>query len=110
LAAGLFRAAARSGTQFASVADVVAIRPAEGEVTVGCRDGREFRGRAVVSTVDPKTTFLELLDASVVPEGIRQAAQAWRLDRTGPFTAHFGIKGEPPRLAGEASRALVQVL
>jgi len=111
LAAGLFRAAARSGAQFRSVADVVAVRPAGGELTVGCSDGREFRVRAVVSTLDPKTTFLELLEAGVVPEGIRQAAEAWRLDRTGPFTAHYGIKGEPPRLAtDDASRALVQVL
>jgi phytoene dehydrogenase-like protein len=111
LAAGLFRAAAGAGAQFRSVADVVAIRPADGEVTVGCRDGREFHGRAVVSALDPKTTFLELLEPAVVPEGIRQAAQAWRLDRPGPFTAHFGIKGDPPRTAGdEASRALVQVL
>jgi phytoene dehydrogenase-like protein len=111
LAAGLFQAAARSGAQFRSVADVVAIRPGDGEGTVGCRDGREFRAQAVVSTLDPKTTFLELLEASVVPDGIRHTAQDWRLDRTGPFTAHFGIKGEPPRLAtDEATRALVQVI
>jgi phytoene dehydrogenase-like protein len=52
-----------------------------------------------------------LLEASVVPDGIRHTAQDWRLDRTGPFTAHFGIKGEPPRLAtDEATRALVQVI
>ena len=111
LAAGLFRAAARSKAQFRSVADVIAIRPDEGELTVGCSDGREYRARAVVSTLDPKTTFLELLEPDVVPEGIRQGAQAWRLDRAGPFTAHFGIKGDPPRLAtDDASRALVQVL
>ena len=111
LSAGLFRAAARSGAQFRAVADVVAIRAVEGEATVGCRDGREFRARAVVSTLDPKTTFLDLLETSVVPEHIRQAAEAWRLDRSGPFTAHFGIKGEPPRLTtDEASRALLQVV
>jgi phytoene dehydrogenase-like protein len=111
LAAGLFRAGARAGAQFRSVADIVAIRGTEHELTVGCRDGREFRARAVVSTLDPKTTFLELLDGGVVPEGIRQAAEAWRLDRTGPFTAHYGIKGDPPRLAtDDGSRALIQVV
>jgi phytoene dehydrogenase-like protein len=111
LAAGLFRAAARAGAQFWSVADVVAIVGTDRELTVGCRDGREFRARTVVSTLDPKTTFLELLDAGVVPEGIRLAAGAWRLDRTGPFTAHYGIKGEAPRLStDDASRALIQVL
>jgi phytoene dehydrogenase-like protein len=111
LAAGLFRAGARAGAQFRAVADVTAVRGAEGELTIGCRDGREFHARAVVSTLDPKTTFLELLDAGIVPEGIRQAAEAWRLDRTGPFTAHYGIKGAPPRLStDDASRALIQVV
>src|SRR5207245_2696813 len=98
LAAGVFRAATRSGAQFRQVADVIAVRPAEGRVTAACRDGREFQGRTVVSTLDPKTTFLDLLEPSVVPEEIRRSADAWRLGRGGPFTAHFGIKGEPPRL------------
>ena len=111
LAAGLFRAAARAGAQFRSVADVLDVRGAAGELTVGCRDGREFQARAVVSTLDPKTTFLELLDATVVPEGVQRMAEAWRVDRTGPFTAHYGIKGAPPRLATDhASRALIQVV
>ena len=46
-----------------------------------------------------------------MPEPLRRAAQQWRLDRYGPFTAQFGIKGEPPRLAtDDASRALIQVI
>lgn len=111
LAAGLFRASARFGAQFRAVADVVAIDPVDGEVTVACRDGREFLARAVVLTLDPKTTFLDLMEASVVPDHIRRAAQSWRLDRSGPFTAHFGIKGAPPRLGtDDASRALLQVV
>ena len=111
LALGLFRAGARAGVQFRAVADVTVIRPAETDVVAGCRDGREYAARAVVSTLDPKTTFLELIVEAVVPDGIRQAAEAWQLEPTGPFTAHFGIKGEPPRLATEdATSALVQVL
>jgi phytoene dehydrogenase-like protein len=111
LAVGLYRAGVKAGAEYRTVADVVAIRPGDGQVSVACRDGREFRARAVVSTLDPKTTFLGLLEASVVPDAIRSAADSWRLDPTGPFTAHFGIKGEPPRLAGEeASGALLQVV
>jgi phytoene dehydrogenase-like protein len=111
VAAGLFRAATRAGAQFRQVADVIAVRPDDGRVTVACRDGREFQGRTVVSTLDPKTTFLDLLEVSVVPEDIRRAADTWRLDRGGPFTAHFGIKGEPPRLpTDEATRAVTQVI
>jgi phytoene dehydrogenase-like protein len=112
LAIGLFRAGARAGAQYRTVADVQRIQAGvPGELQVACRDGREFTARAVVSTLDPKTTFLELVETTMVPDAVRQAAAAWRLDPTGPFTAHFGIKGEPPEVATEeASRALIQVL
>jgi phytoene dehydrogenase-like protein len=105
LANGLFRAAAHFGAEFRSVAEVRRVEETgSGERRVLCRDGREFEARTVVSTLDPKTTFLELLDG--VPNGIRDTAEAWELDPAAPFTAHFGIKGEP----GEASGALVQVV
>ena len=111
LAAGLFRAAVRAGAAFRSVADVTTIQPTEEGVTVACRDGREFVGRAVVSTLDMKTTFLDLIEPSAVPQGLRGAAEQWRLDRDGPFVAHFGIKGDPPQLpTDEATAALTQVI
>src|SRR5439155_236698 len=97
--------------QYRPVADVQRIEANGAEVRAICRDGRRFEAAALVSTLDPKTTFLELLDAGTVPETIRVAAEAWRIDACGPFTAHYGIKGAPPRLATqEATEALVQVL
>jgi phytoene dehydrogenase-like protein len=112
LANGLFRAGARAGAQYRPVADVAEIQvERSGMVRALCRDGREFTARAVCSTLDPKTTFLELLPAGVTPQPIATAARDWRLDSIAPFTAHFGIKGQPPRLAtDEASRALIQVI
>jgi phytoene dehydrogenase-like protein len=111
LANGLFRAGAKAGAQYRNVADVVRIETADGALRVACRDERQFTARAVVSTLDPRSTFLELLDPAVVPSEIRSAAEGWRLDRVGPFVAHFGIKGAPPRLASEdATRALLQVM
>jgi phytoene dehydrogenase-like protein len=109
---GLFRAGAGAGAQYRTVADVGLIEPGvSGGLRVACQDGREFTARAVVSTLDPKTTFLELVDRGAVPEGVRQGAESWQLDPTGPFTAHFGIKGEPPKLPSEdASLALLQVV
>lgn len=111
LANGLFRAGAKAGVQYRAVADVRSIEVGSGELKVICQDGREFTAKVVVSTLDPKTTFLELLESRAVPEGIRQAAAAWRLDSAAPFVAHFGIKGEPPRLAtDDATRAFMQVI
>ncbi|HZA82876.1 MAG TPA: FAD-dependent oxidoreductase [Actinomycetes bacterium] len=109
---GLFRAGAGAGAQYRTVADVGLIEPGvSGGLRVACQDGREFTARAVVSTLDPKTTFLELVDRGAVPDGVRQGAESWQLDPTGPFTAHFGIKGQPPKLPSEdASLALLQVV
>jgi phytoene dehydrogenase-like protein len=112
LANGLYRAGVGAGAQHRAVANVQLIDAGDsGDLRVACQDGREFTARAVVSTLDPKTTFLDLLPEDAVPDSIRQAAEGWRLDQTGPFTAHFGIKGDPPRLAAEeATRALIQVV
>jgi phytoene dehydrogenase-like protein len=111
LANGLFRAGAKAGAQYRAVSDVVAIETRDGALTAGCRDGREFTARAVVSTLDPKTTFLELCDEGLVPDELRHAASDWRLEPAGAFTAHFGIKGEPPQLGtAEATGALMQIV
>jgi phytoene dehydrogenase-like protein len=111
LANGLFRAGAGAGAQYRTVADVQRVEVNAGELRAICRDGRRFEAPAIVSTLDPKTTFLELLSPGDVPDGVRAAAEAWRIDGCGPFTAHYGIKGAPPRLGSqEATEALVQVV
>lgn len=111
LADGLLRAGVKAGAQYRPVADVEAIEAGDGGLTATCGDGREFTARALVSTLDPKTTFLDLCQEGLVPEELRHAASDWRLEPAGTFTAHFGIKGEPPRLADpDATAALMQVV
>ena len=110
LANGLFRAGARAGCQYRAVADVGRIEADGDGLAVICRDGRRFRGRAVVSSLDPRTTFARLLAPDLVPEVLREAFSAWRVDPAAFFTAHFGVRGVPPRAAGEASEALLQII
>ena len=116
LANGLFRAGAKAGARYRPVADVTRIETHAGgdglgRLRVACRDGRTIVADAVVSTLDPRTTFLELLATGEVPEELREAAERWRTDACGRFTAHYGIKGARPRLdAAEAGDALLQVL
>ena len=117
LANGLFRAGARAGAQYRPVADVTRIEPRSrggngaGLVRAHCRDGRTFAAEAIVSTLDPRTTFLELLDPGDAPDELREAASRWRTDACGRFTAHFGIKGARPRQeAADVDEALFQVL
>ena len=117
LANGLFRAGARAGAQYRPVADVTRIEPrgrggnGAGLVRAQCRDGRTFAAEAIVSTLDPRTTFLELLDPGDAPDELREAASRWRTDACGRFTAHFGIKGARPRQEeADVDEALFQVL
>lgn len=111
LADALFRAGARSGAQYRAVADVISIEQRGEGFVAACHDGREYEARAVISTLDPQSTFVDILDDGLVPEGLRAAAADWRHDRVGPFTAHYGIKGQPPRIAdGVAAQALIQVI
>lgn len=99
LANGLFRAAARAGARCLVSSRVVALDPGGGEaggeagIELRLADGRRHRARAVVSTLDPLTTFAGLLAPEVAGE-LREAALEWELEPTGPFIAHFGVKGE----------------
>ena len=110
LANALFRVAVAAGARGFVSSEVTRVeRDADG-FRLRTADARVFRARAVVSTLDPSSTFLGLLGEELVPEELRVAAGDWILERTGPFTAHFGIRGEPPApAAGERGDALVRI-
>ena len=52
-----------------------------------------------MSTLDPVSTFGELLGADAAGPVLTAIAETWELDPSGPFTAHFGIRGAAPRPA-----------
>ncbi|HSE09983.1 MAG TPA: NAD(P)/FAD-dependent oxidoreductase [Nocardioidaceae bacterium] len=111
LALGLYRASVAAGAEYRLVADVVSVQPQGDRLRVSCRDGREFLAPAVVSTLDLVTTFRELMPSEAVPSEIAETVERWRLDETGPFTGHFGIKGSAPAPTDlEAEDAFMQVL
>jgi phytoene dehydrogenase-like protein len=111
LALGIYRASVAAGAEYRLVAEVDSVRQDADRLRVTCRDGREYDARAVVSTLDPVTTFGGLLPAEAVPTEAADAMRKWRLDETGPFTGHFGIKGPPPEPADrDAGEAFMQVL
>jgi phytoene dehydrogenase-like protein len=81
LANGLFRVAASAGARGFVSAEVVHVESAPDGCLIRLADGREFRARALISTVDS-----------------RGAAAG----EAGPFSAHFGMKGELPEGARDA--------
>lgn len=108
LANALFRTAVAAGARSFVSSEVVRVERDGERFLVHAADGRRFRARVVVSTLDPRSTFLGLLDEELAPDELRTAAADWGSERGAPFTAHFGIRGEPPAPAA-AGDALVRV-
>lgn len=109
LANGIYRAAATAGARCAVTTEVTRIE-FDGDVFVlRFFDGRAARTSTVVSTLDPKSTFGELLAEELRSSALSDAAAGWVHDETGPFTAHYGVKGPLPD--GESSgRALFRLV
>jgi phytoene dehydrogenase-like protein len=110
LANGLFRVAARAGARGFVSAEVVQVERTGDGFVLRLADGRDVHALAVVSTLDPRSTILRLLHDDLVSGELRSAPEGWVVEETGPFTAHFGIKGSPPEPAGgDAGDALIRI-
>ena len=110
LANALFRVAAAAGARCLVSAPVVALSVGANGSTLQVADGRRFTARAVVSTLDPLTTFGDLLGPDAAVPLLADLARDWALDATGSFTAHFGIKGEPPAPAAGEEDAAIRIV
>lgn len=111
LANGLFRAAARAGARCLVSTRVVALEPDGDAWALRLADRRRLRARTVVSTLDPVSTFRGLLGAERAGEALTAVADGWEIEPTGPFTAHFGIRGHAPAPAGgETADAAIRIL
>jgi phytoene dehydrogenase-like protein len=98
LANGLFRVAARAGARGFVSAEVVRVERAGDGFVLLLADSREFRAGVVISTVD------------LVPGELHSVGDGWIVEKPGPFTAHFGIRGEPPEPAGgDEGDALIRI-
>jgi phytoene dehydrogenase-like protein len=110
LANAIYRTAVAAGADLRSVADVRAVTRGGDGFRVTCSDGRAFAARAVISTLDPVSSFGYLI-ADPPPE-LAALADEWQFDAAGVFVAHFGVKGEIPErvITTTAGRAPLRVL
>jgi len=114
LASSLRRVIEQYGGTIITNATVTSIEITSGEATgVVLREGTEYKGRAIVSTLNPEQTFLRLIDPKYVPGYLKEASTSWEWDETSLFVSNFGIVGEPPvydRYDPDVSRSLVVVM
>ncbi|MEJ8566224.1 phytoene desaturase family protein [Elongatibacter sediminis] len=69
---------------------------------VRLEDGRELRaGKAVVSSLDPKQNFLELIDEQWLDEDTTRMARSFSFGDIGVFRAHYALNEAPRFRNGE---------
>jgi phytoene dehydrogenase-like protein len=67
-------------------------------VGVTLEEGRTIKAKAVMSTLDPHTTFLDLVGAEHVPEDLKSSVEGWKWDKWSFNTVHIAAE-EPPKYA-----------
>jgi phytoene dehydrogenase-like protein len=60
-----------------------------------CFDGRVVRAKAVVSSLDPQSTFIRLVDPSLVPADLKSRAENWEWDKWSFFTVTAAFRERP---------------
>lgn len=96
-ASSLARVILRQGGLILDNASVVEI-VTEGDQATGVvlDDGRRIQAStAVLSTLDPQSTFLHLLPAEVVPNDVRDSAENWAWDKWSLLSVFFVTRGKP---------------
>ena len=96
LANALFRIAAKAGAQCHVSFGVDRVQRAAGGFQLHGPGGRTVTASAVICTLDPRSTFAGLLDPDLAGPDLAASAKAWVFDDLAAFTAHYGIRGEPP--------------
>ncbi|HJS97647.1 MAG TPA: NAD(P)/FAD-dependent oxidoreductase [Terriglobales bacterium] len=95
----LAAAARKRGVQIRTSAPVVRIDVRDGRVmAVVLEDGTEIPARMVLSSADPKRTFLGLVDSKELPGEFRQAVKGIKMN--GPCSKVNLVLAEEPRVKG----------
>ena len=97
LAGCLAREIVRAGGVILDSSQVNKIMMKDGAVAgVELWEGRNLYSNTVISTLDPQTTFLDLIDGDHVPDGLKTSAKGWKYDKWSFNTLHV-VSEEAPR-------------
>ncbi|MCK4242117.1 MAG: NAD(P)/FAD-dependent oxidoreductase [Dehalococcoidia bacterium] len=58
-------------------------------------EGRTLRSKVVMSSLDPHTTFLDLVGADSLPGTLKELVEAWKYDKWSFYTLHLATKEQP---------------
>jgi phytoene dehydrogenase-like protein len=98
-ASALAREVIKTGGLILESAGVNKILMENGRVAgVTIEEGRTLRSKVVMSTLDPHTTFLDLVGGEHLPEDLKALVEGWHWDKWSFNTLHIAAD-EPPRYA-----------
>ena len=96
-AGAMAREVVRAGGLILEHAPVTKIMMQNGNVAgVELAEGRTLRSKVVMSTLDPHTTFLDMLGAEHLPETLKESVEGWKYDKWSYYTLHVASH-EPPK-------------
>jgi phytoene dehydrogenase-like protein len=93
LSSAIYRSFVRSGGRVLDSSAVTRI-VMEGDraVAVEIDDGRRFEADAIVSTLNPEQTFVELIDDADLPPDLDDAVSNWEWEARSMFGLHLGVE------------------
>ena len=97
MANSLGREIVRAGGTILDSSDVIDIHMKGGKVAgVELWEGRTLHTNCVISTLDPRTTFLDLVGADNIPADLKDSIEGWHYDKWSFNTLHT-VSEEMPR-------------
>jgi phytoene dehydrogenase-like protein len=98
LSSALQKSVISSGGNILEWAEVKGLILEDGAVKgVKLADGREFRAKGVISTLNPEQTFLQLIGKENLPEDLLKTVEGWQWEEWSLFVINIGIRGDPPK-------------
>jgi phytoene dehydrogenase-like protein len=102
LASSLAREIVRAGGCILDSSQVNKITTHNGVVSgVELWEGRTLRSKVVVSSLDPRTTFLDLVGAERLPGDLKEAVSEWKDDKWSYATLHVASEQAPKYACGD---------
>jgi len=88
-----------AGGSILDAAEVTSIIIENGRVAgVRIAEGRTLRSRVVMSSLDPHTTFLDLVGTTNLPADLKESVEGWKWDKWSYYTMHM-VSEEIPHYA-----------
>ncbi len=103
LAGALSREIVQAGGTILESSDVIKINRHNGSVTgIELGEGRTLNSDVVISSLDPHTTFFDLMDKNKLPADLKDAVERWKYDKWSFNTVHVVSKEAPHYACGDS--------